>query len=458
MPRRPQAAIYARISQDRDATASGVDRQVLECRAKALELGWEVVSTYIDNDASAYSKRPRPLYRTMLDDLEAGTVNAVLAWHPDRLYRRLQDLAEFVDLCREKNIQVATVQTGRVDLNTPSGRMVAGMLGVAARYESEHKAERIVAANEQRARAGLYHGGKRPFGYESDGITLRPDEAAIIGDLAERFLAGEGLISLVRWLNESGTPSVAGGRWHPSAVRQMLASPRLAGQAVRHGEVIGPAQWPAIITPDQSVAIRAIVNDPNRRHQRTARRYLLAGLLRCSRCGSTLVGDRKKDGPRYTCKRSPQRPDACQGISIKSEPVEHLISEAVLQRLSGGLRPKPSGSVASSAKEELAALETLNMLAEMLGSGSLSRVQYERAAAKANERLARVRANTTSSRVENLSLWKGKETELRRVWPTLTLTRQSAIVHTILDHCVVLPANSGARSVDPSRVEAVWLF
>jgi site-specific DNA recombinase len=82
-----RAAIYARISRDREGGGLGVDRQRDDCRALAARLGWDVVAVYTDNDLSAYAGKPRPGYRALLDAIDAGQVNAVIAWHPDRLHR-----------------------------------------------------------------------------------------------------------------------------------------------------------------------------------------------------------------------------------------------------------------------------------------------------------------------------------------------------------------------------------
>src|SRR6476619_53763 len=92
------AAIYARISRDREGAGLGVDRQEADCRALAERLGWEVVEVYADNDVSAYSGKVRPQYRAMLGAVKAGQVTALLAWHPDRLYRRAVDLEEIVNI------------------------------------------------------------------------------------------------------------------------------------------------------------------------------------------------------------------------------------------------------------------------------------------------------------------------------------------------------------------------
>ena len=49
-----QAAIYVRMSEDREGERRGVERQETDCRALAEELGWEVVQVFVDNDISAY--------------------------------------------------------------------------------------------------------------------------------------------------------------------------------------------------------------------------------------------------------------------------------------------------------------------------------------------------------------------------------------------------------------------
>ncbi len=61
-----QAAIYARISDDREGRGLGVARQEAQCRARADQLGWRVGPVYSDNDLSAYRGRRRPGYEALL--------------------------------------------------------------------------------------------------------------------------------------------------------------------------------------------------------------------------------------------------------------------------------------------------------------------------------------------------------------------------------------------------------
>src|SRR5579875_3256012 len=134
------AGVYVRISDDRHGTELGVARQEKDCRAVVKRrAGWDVVQVYADDDRSAYDGKPRPAYERMLVDLATGRIKAVVAWHPDRLYRRLIDLEELIDLLEGRSVEVATVRAGEIDLTTSHGRMQARIAAVVARHESEHK-------------------------------------------------------------------------------------------------------------------------------------------------------------------------------------------------------------------------------------------------------------------------------------------------------------------------------
>src|SRR5487761_453201 len=82
-----RAAIYVRISQDREGAGLGVSRQEEDCRALCARKGWQVAGVYADNDVSAYARKPRPEWGRLLADIEAGQVEAICCWHVDRLTR-----------------------------------------------------------------------------------------------------------------------------------------------------------------------------------------------------------------------------------------------------------------------------------------------------------------------------------------------------------------------------------
>jgi len=289
------AAIYARISRDREGAGLGVERQEADCRALAERLGWRVAAVYVDNDVSAYSGAPRPQYRAMLEAVRAGQVHGVLAWHTDRLHRRATELEEFVTVAESHHLQVQTVTAGIVDLSSASGRMIARMLGAAAQHEVDHAKERMKRAKAQMAADGKYRGGMRPFGYEADGVTVRPEEAEVVREAATAVLAGRSLAAVARDLSERGLTTSRGKPWTYGRLRDVLVRPRNAGllatgRADRGEAVIErPAAWPAIMAEETWRAVYALLNDPARRKQQgNLPRWLGSGLYRCGLCGAPL--------------------------------------------------------------------------------------------------------------------------------------------------------------------------
>jgi DNA invertase Pin-like site-specific DNA recombinase len=78
------AAVYARISSDPEGDRLGVNRQREDCEALAERKGWPIAEVYIDDDRSAYSGKPRPEYRRMLDDIASRSVDALVVYNLDR--------------------------------------------------------------------------------------------------------------------------------------------------------------------------------------------------------------------------------------------------------------------------------------------------------------------------------------------------------------------------------------
>ena len=75
-----KAAVYARISSDRDGERLGVRRQIEDGRRICAERGWEPVE-YVDNSITAADpKITRPEYERMVDDVRAGALAAVVCW------------------------------------------------------------------------------------------------------------------------------------------------------------------------------------------------------------------------------------------------------------------------------------------------------------------------------------------------------------------------------------------
>lgn len=454
--------IYARISSDREGDQLGVRRQIADCERRAVERGWVVAERYVDDDVSAWSGKPRPEYERMLGDLRAGSIRGVVVWHIDRLTRGdLRVLESFIDLCDEKGVELGCV-TGDVDIGTTIGRLSARMLGSLARYESDHKSERIRRKHLELAESGkVSGGGSRPYGFEKDRKTLVPAEAAIVQECAELFLAGQSLRSMTAKLNARAVPAAGGGSWSEASLRRILKSGRISGERDHHGEVKGPAEWPAIITPEQGRQIRAMLSDPSRRTSKAPRSYLLTGILTCALCEQKLVARPRAGGQRrYACSK---QAGGCGGIAIKADEVEQFVTEALLHRVDS---PEVAAAVEGRPKEPGAQrwyeqLEVdraqLEQLATAHGEKQISFQEWLAARKPVEQRISEARKQLAkASRASALDQYVGKGAELLRDWALLDLSQQHAIVAAVVERVVVGRGRRGYNRFDESRLTPVW--
>jgi site-specific DNA recombinase len=459
------AAVYARISSDQDGSALGVARQLEDCRRLARELGWSIGQEYVDNDLSAFSGKRRPAYEQMLADLADGLRDAVIVYHPDRLTRRPIELEHFLQVITVAKVaQVRFVAGAPVDVADGDGLLLLRMLSAVAANESAAKSRRVKRKLDELAAAGRPHGGwHRPFGYEDDRITVRPDEATIIRSFVARYIAGESLRSLASWLDAEGIRTVRGGPWRSPAVRAVLSSARIAGLRRHRGEVVGPAVWEPIISERDRARVLARLADQVSTGRRSPRRYLLTGLLRCGRCKSTLYSKPQDTTRRYVCVSGPDH-RGCGRLAVVAQPLEELVAAAVLFRLdttelADALAGRVGSDEHSAALAESLAQDRaqLDDLARRYGEREIGQREWLAARKPIEARTARTETQLTRlTRTDALHGLPGNGSQLRSTWTGLNLTRQHAIVRAVLAHAVIAPGTPGARSLDPARVDLVW--
>jgi site-specific DNA recombinase len=363
------------------------------------------------------------------------------------------------------------VNGGMLDLSTPGGRMVARQLGAVARYESEHRSERVRAKHRELAEKGLWPGGgHRPFGYGSDGVTLVPEEAAVVREAAKRVLAGESLRGICMDLDRRGIVGAEGGRMHTLRLKTILRSARISGQR-EHKGVMTKAVWPALVTPAQLILLRAKLVPGKRNRGRT----LLAGLLVCGRCGQGMVSKPRARGiPCYGCKHES---GGC-GVNVRAAPLESYVMDQLRLHLDS---PEAQAILSPPRHDEkdtdVAAIEQARANIIAIGEQKLSPATlpimiapWERQIADAEKRIRGraplLRSGSLRSKpgeVINLAeatAWLRTEmaTSLGKWGPWVTSTRDQrrALLWALIERIVVSPAVRPGRVFQESRVHVVW--
>lgn len=445
-------ATYCRISDDRTGQGLGVERQRADCVALAASRGWTLGPTYVDNDVSAYSGKARPQYAALLAAVRSGEVGGIIAWHPDRLHRSPKELEEFITLVESKKVVIETVQAGQWDLSTPSGRLVARQLGSVARYESEHKSERVRRALEQRSAMGKAH-GRRPYGWNPTG-TVKKAEADVVRKIARRIIAGESLRGICTDLTNKGILSPSGKPWSKTMLRHIVTRERNAGLLVRHGVIVGEGDWKPILDRGTWEQVRAILADPARKTTTSsAAKHLLSGIARCDVCGGSIRASMNRTIASYRCAEK-----AC--VSRNREDVDTLVNGVIVGKLSRAdardlLNPARTDESKAGGLllEELQA--RLDVAADDYADGKIDARQLERITHRLRPKIeaAKVQARTVDDSPLLAGLVGPGDVQAR--WDALPLTRRRAVVDLLVE-IRIHRAQQGARTFDPESVEITW--
>ena len=329
------AAIYARVSSDRQAREGTIASQLqdLHARVRADGLSTPPELVFTDEGYSG-SSLVRPALETLRDTAAAGGFARLYVHCPDRLAREFADQIVLIDELHRAGVEVRFLNH-EVD-GSPEGELLLQVQGVIAQYERSKIRERSRRGRQHAARCGVVAVlGGAPYGYhyvtksEGEGraeYQVILDEARAIRQIFD-WVGREGcsLAEVVRRLVKEGIPTRRGlSRWDPRTVARILANPAYKGtagwgktqqsvppkpqQRPRLGQpefprrakgvrAVPPEQWstisvPALVDEETFAAAQEQVARNRARHGRPAvpGRYLLSGLLVCRHCGRACCG------------------------------------------------------------------------------------------------------------------------------------------------------------------------
>jgi putative DNA-invertase from lambdoid prophage Rac len=144
-----RAGLYARVPTSDQQTLAMQSRAM---RDYAARRGWTVVMQIREVNSGAAQREAR---ERLLEAARRREIDAVLVWRLDRWGRSVTDLLTTLQELEHLGVGFVSL-TEALDLTTPAGRAMAGLLAVFAQFEKEILRERT--------RAGLAHAresGKR---------------------------------------------------------------------------------------------------------------------------------------------------------------------------------------------------------------------------------------------------------------------------------------------------------
>jgi DNA invertase Pin-like site-specific DNA recombinase len=210
---------YMRVSTEEQARSGlGLEAQRDAIAAEVERREWSLVAEVTDDGISG-STLARPGIAQALEMLTEGEADVLVVAKLDRLSRSLVDFAGVMEEARSDGWSLVALDLG-VDMTTPAGEMMAGVMASFAQYE-----RRLIAQRTREALSALRSQGHR-FG--------RP--VALPAEIRNRVLAyrrqGYTLAAIADMLTDAGVATAQGGRrWWPSTVRAVLRSLELDADA-----------------------------------------------------------------------------------------------------------------------------------------------------------------------------------------------------------------------------------
>lgn len=211
-------ALYVRKStDDKERQQRSNEDQIAECEELAAKLGIKLAKPYYEDKASAkIPENPkRDRFKDMLNDLQAGKVNGIIAWHPDRLARNMQDGGKIFGLIDDKYIQDLKFCT-HYFTNDASGKMLLGISFTLSTYYSANLSQNVKRGHKRAFKEGKSSGTPK-HGYirTEEGIYVPDDQDsnnfALVCEAWQLRKGGMGLRELADYMNEQGYGRVIKG-------------------------------------------------------------------------------------------------------------------------------------------------------------------------------------------------------------------------------------------------------
>lgn len=343
--------LYARKSTEQDERQSqSIESQRVRATELAKRIGVRIVEVC---EESKSAKEPgRPVFNRILDRIDAGEIDGIIAWHPDRLARNEVDGSALTYRLRKGVLKdLAFVEYSFI--NSPEGIMMLQIVFSQTQYQVSKLSIEVTRGLEDKVALG-WNPHRAPFGYLNDthlikgqrSISPDPERFPLLQRAWHLLADGTHTTEEVRCLlNDSwgfrtpvGNRGQGGKPLARSSIYRMLSNPFYAGLFVHGGKVHQGAHIPMVTMEEFRLVQEKIRREKLRGEEEaelltplgsSANERPFTGLIRCGRCGSmvTVSVKVKPSGKRYVYYHCSNSRGICPRGGVREEEIQLRIGE-----------------------------------------------------------------------------------------------------------------------------------
>lgn len=232
-----RVAAYCRVSTDHEEQQTSYKTQI-EYYTKYIKENpnWKFVKIFADEGLSATSTAKRKEFLEMMEMCKEGKIDLILTKSTSRFARNTLDTLQYVRML--KDIGVAVIfEKEKINTAEINSEMILQLYAMFSQAESES-----ISNNVKDGRRKGYKIGKVPMMYgnilgyrkgENDKPEIVPKEAEIIVAMFTKFLEGDSLKDIGKWLELQGIKTIKGNsRWSKSVIKSILENEKYKGDVL----------------------------------------------------------------------------------------------------------------------------------------------------------------------------------------------------------------------------------
>ena len=326
-------AIYTRLSRE-DLESSSIDNQIREGKQFAKDNGFKAYKIYNEGQgvSGGADIKDRPQLFKLLQDIANKEIESVWFRNQNRLERNSTTFHIFITQSKKYKVDVY-FNDKLFDYDNPQDNLFGTITSALNQYSKDLQSVQTKRTLRDNIKEGKVW-SIIAYGYKSENGYLAIDEveSKIVKEIYDLSLSGIGTRAIANMLNDKGIVSRKKTKFRPNTIRSIIKNTIYKGERIYSNVVF---ESPIIIDSEYWQKVNDnLKNNVTNSGKKVEYKYLLKGLLKCSKCGRNYYGRKranKKDNF-YMCSSKRFSDLNCGARSINIDILDKLIWHTVIKQ------------------------------------------------------------------------------------------------------------------------------